>query len=339
MLYGHGDDAYRYKQNIKANFSSNVNFAGPSKALIQHLSQYLSHIGQYPEVMAESLATQITTIEGITSSVTNGATEAFYLIAQAWKNSKTLIAIPSFAEYESACTAHNHNITYLKHNKLTEKIISEFQMVWLCNPNNPDGNIISIEQLENWIKHCPSTFFVIDEAYIDFVIKLESAKKLIPLYPNLAVIRSLTKHFAIPGLRLGYILSQHTNLDKIEKIRMPWSVNSLAIEAGKYLLDNPNATEFNITEYQELANNLKQALGSFKNLKVHASSTPYFLLENLKGTAKELQQWLLAQGILVRNADNFREIGSNCVRISTQNTATNSLLINALAEWNLQHSL
>ena len=98
MLYGHGDDAYIYSNSIRANFSSNVNFAGPSPELVKYLAECLSNIGSYPEVMAESLANQVSDIEGVSCIITNGATEAFYLIAQSWKHSKSLIIVPSFAE-------------------------------------------------------------------------------------------------------------------------------------------------------------------------------------------------------------------------------------------------
>ncbi len=238
MLYGHGDNAYQYEQKIKGNFSSNVNFAGPSEALLKHLANFLPNIGKYPEVMAETLSCQLSEYEYINAMVTNGATEAFYLIAQAWTNCKTLIAIPSFAEYESACKVNKHTISFVKHAELKHINFSDYQTVWLCNPNNPDGYIFSNSQIENWLNTYTSTLFVIDEAYIDFVDGMNSATLLIKHHSNIIIIKSLTKKFAIPGLRLGYILSQKTNLDRIEQIRMPWSVNSLAIEAGKFLINN-----------------------------------------------------------------------------------------------------
>ncbi|MBI9034233.1 MAG: aminotransferase class I/II-fold pyridoxal phosphate-dependent enzyme, partial [Bacteroidales bacterium] len=113
MINGHGDDAYTYQTPLIANFSSNVVPGGTSILLLDFLKDNLEQIASYPEAGAESFQKQLANHHVIEESqilVTNGATEAFYLIAQTFKGQRSLIHVPSFAEYEDACKVNDHQL-------------------------------------------------------------------------------------------------------------------------------------------------------------------------------------------------------------------------------------
>lgn len=224
MIYGHGDDIYNYP-DIKVNFSSNVNPAGIYAGLIEHLTEKLYSIKAYPEPMAENLIRLIGDINQVSSDcilVSNAAVEAFYLVASITANSRSLIYIPSFAEYEDACKAYHHKLEFRNHSNLNgEESLSQFNTVWICNPNNPDGRLFEASVILKLVEENKDTIFVLDEAYIDFVASPQSLLKEVCTHRNLIVIRSLTKKIAIPGLRLGYLAAHPEFIGRLKPKLMP----------------------------------------------------------------------------------------------------------------------
>lgn len=333
MLRGHGDDVYNFKQTIVSNFSSNVYSRQDLSALHQHLSSCMELIHSYPEPDAHSLAELLARKHSIGDDnlcVTNGATEAIYLIAQAFGNSRTTIIIPTFSEYEDACTIHNHQLSFCC--KLNE-VEPQTEMVWICNPNNPDGNVYDIDYLERFVKHNEKTVFVFDQSYGYFTDKKVWEIKHAAKYKNVILLHSMTKQYAIPGLRLGYITAHNEILQRIAKFRMPWSVNGLAIEAGKFLTGN-TLNLLNTADFLKESRRLQEALSLIKGITVFPSHTHYFLcrLDNKK--ASELKTWLVKNyGILIRDAANFRGLDERYFRVAGQLHNENDLLIKAIQEW------
>lgn len=337
MLQGHGDDGYQYDRPILANFSSNVWFGGKSLELKEYLFNNWDKIHSYPEVNAESLAKVLAIDLKVNPNqilVTNGATEAFYLIAQCFQKSKTTVIIPTFSEYEDACRLNNHQLNFVNWKELTYNTRFPEGLVWICNPNNPDGNVLSKKDLTSLLKLNPKTVFVVDEAYIDFTDEISSAINLVNIFKNLILVKSLTKNFSIPGLRLGYLISNKDMVQNIQFYKAPWTVNSLAIEAGKFLLEHkmdflPSIRYYNSDKY-EFTENLSKIPG----LKIHASKTSYFLIELEKNNSSNLKKYLISEfGILIRDASNFRGLNSSFIRVSTQTKEKNQLLIDALTQW------
>lgn len=111
-------------------------------------------------------------------------------------------------------------------------------MIWLCNPNNPTGEVREKEVLTACIKQNPQRIFVMDQSYEFFTQKALLTAREAAEFPNVILLHSMTKRFAVPGLRLGYITACKELLHEIRTQRMPWSVNQLAIEAGHYLLSS-----------------------------------------------------------------------------------------------------
>jgi len=337
MLHGHGDDAYKYKSTIKANFSTNVWFGGKSEGLKLHLLEKWDKIDSYPEASAESLVKELAQdlqIEEDMIVATNGATEAFYLIAQCFKNQLSTIVIPTFSEYEDACKIHDHKLKFLNWSDLNNKCKFESDLVWICNPNNPTGSVIEHENLKILLKSNENAIFVLDEAYIDFTDVISTSIDLVKKHPNLILVKSLTKNFAVPGLRLGYLVANRDIVQNIEFCKPPWTVNSLAIEAGKYLIQHKNEILPSVNFYKSEVQFLQENLAQISGLKIHPSKTSYFLIELEKSSSFELKKYLIVNfGILIRDAGNFRGLNSKFVRIACQDREKNELLIDALKKW------
>ncbi len=337
MINGHGDDAYRYGRKPVANFSSNVIPGGTNKQLLEFLQARVGEIGVYPEAGAESIQKKLAAFHSVYANqvlVTNGATEAFYLVAQAFRQKKSFIHVPSFAEYEDACKVNDHQITYDCIENLNQMNELSSDLVWLCNPNNPDGRIFSEEELLSAIETKPDTIFVLDEAYAEFIKDGQSLLNQQSFPENLIIIRSLTKKFAIPGLRLGYLVGSEAIISRIQGCKPPWTVNSLAIAAGNFIF---NHYEDFKPDFQSLLNEgiwLREQIQALDGFSVVPGSATFFLIKINKGIAAELKDFLMNEhGLLIRDASNFRGLGVECFRVATQAREHNVLLIEALKAW------
>lgn len=318
MIHGHGDERVN---DIRANFSSNVWYAAKHEALFAHLSSHMHCIANYPEVDALSLRDKIAVKQSIEVEniiACNGSVEGIYLIAQSFAGAKSLIVAPTFAEYADAAKMHQHTINYCKAIDLEKELTAQnYELVWICNPNNPDGHCFEKELLENLMRKHNGCVFVIDQAYKAFCNKPYFEAKELQNFENLILLESLTKHYAIPGLRLGYIMANGTLSAKIREKQIPWSVNSLAIEAGKFLMDNHQNIDINewLYESEMLQNSIAQML----NFEVLKSNTPFFLIKITKGKAADLKSVLLQNKILVRNATNFEGLEGEWIRVCALN--------------------
>jgi threonine-phosphate decarboxylase len=334
MLQGHGDDAYRYKEKIMADFSTNVWYGGEPAGLKAHLFNQWPVLNKYPEVLAESLAAKISRHHELPASnvlITNGTTESIYLIAQAYRNGKTTIAIPAFAEYEDACRMHHHQIQFIHQDAIQPGMQVDKEIFFICNPNNPTGHVFP--HLEALVKANKETLFIIDEAFIEFTVSVPSLIPLVNTCENVIILRSLTKAFAIPGLRLGYIVAHDRLINKLMGCKTPWSVNAFAIAAGHYIFDNISNIQLPLTQ---LFSDKEQFVQQLQQLSftIDHSHTHYFLAKMPAGTAQELKAWLISHhGLLIRDASNFKGLTPQHIRIATLATNKNVLLTDALKEW------
>ncbi|MCC9138218.1 pyridoxal phosphate-dependent aminotransferase [Pontibacter silvestris] len=336
MLHGHGDDSYRYKHKIIADFSTNVWYGGEPAGMKEHLFNQWHLVQKYPEVLAESLSEQVAQHYHLKPGqvlISNGTTESVYLVAQAFRGQRTTIATPAFAEYEDACRMHQHQVEFMPWDKLNSIPRLETDLLFICNPNNPTGSVYF--PLEELIDRNPQTLFVLDEAFIEFTISIETAIPLLIRYENLLLLRSMTKAFAIPGLRLGYIVAHEKRSAQLRDLKFPWSVNALAIAAGKYIFDNYKHIQLPLRQLLKDKEALTFQLQQEAGVKVHESHTHFFLAETAHSTAAELKQYLVEKhGILIRDASNFRGLNEKHFRVATLTPARNQLLIQALTTWN-----
>ena len=152
--------------------------------------------------------------------------------------------------------------------------------------------------------------------------------------PNLILIQSISKAYNIPGIRIGYLVASPEIVNEVNKYIIPWSINAIALEASKYILIHPAQFTLPIRKWQRETAELIYQLNKFDNLEVIPSSTTFFLVRLKKGTAAELKKFLWEKyGILIRDASNFRGLDETYFRLSTQTTAENQVLIDAIREW------
>lgn len=337
MISGHGDDRFSLKTPVVADFSSNVWVGGTSPELISHLQQNLPLIGNYPEPDAADLCRKVAAHHDVNPEQIlcfNGSVEAFYSIALAFRCKRSAVLSPAFAEYEDACRMHEHQLRFFTSAEGLNSTVTETDLCWLGNPNNPDGHIFQFAEIQEFLKKTPDTILVIDEAYAGFIPGFQSVIELTKKFENLIVVRSLTKCCAIPGLRLGYVVASAKLAGRLRKFQQPWSVNALAQEAGKFLIADLKAHMPDAIVFQQLSKKLQQSIGQLEGFQVINSETPYFLVEMKSGTAAGLKDFLIQKhGILIRDASNFRELSERNFRVCTRNEPDNQLLIDGLKNY------
>lgn len=334
MINGHGDDAYKYK-DIRLNFSSNVYNDFDHEGLFCHLANKLDNVVNYPEPAPQSLESEIAMMLSLKPEevmVTNGATEGIYLIAQTFRNAKSAILQPTFAEYADACRLHEHQISSFYNLSTLNPQIST--IIWLCNPNNPTGTVIDKEELLETIERNQDTIFVIDASYAPFTKEPLITPKEAAEYPNVLMLHSMTKEFAIPGLRIGYVTGNETLLHQVKLQRMPWSVNQVAIDAAHYLLMHKDEYEFDLDALMEERERMAKKLAALGVIEVWPSDTHILLCKLRIGKASALKDFLAHEkGILIRDASNFSSLDETFFRIAVQTPKENEELVNAIIEW------
>lgn len=328
MIEGHGDDLYRYGGKVRLNFSTNIVSCTDHTELIRHLSGIMGIIGGYPEPAPYSLERKIAGKIGVAPEnvvVTNGATDAMYRIAHIYQGKRSVIPVPAFREYQDACRAYGHDIRFV--NGLEKN--ADADCVWICNPNNPTGEVYDKEELLSW--RVP--LMILDQAYADYTIDPVVSPDEAVANGNIILLSSLTKRYAVPGLRIGYIVAHKTLAARVRAAGMPWAVNSLAIEAGKYLIDHDRNY---IIDAEVLYFEALRVERAFADMGIDCSSTRcnFFLGKLPKGRSFDLKEWLVNRyAILIRDASNFEGLDDRYIRVAVQRREQNDLLINAIREW------
>jgi threonine-phosphate decarboxylase len=335
MIYGHGDDVFRYGDKVKINFSSNVYSQADYTELKDHLMQHFDVVGHYPEPDAHTLECLLAKKLGVkenTVMVTSGANEAIYLIAQLYKGWSSIIPQPTFSEYEDACRMFNHIISYDVKDEFD--VLPKDRIYWICNPNNPTGNVLVKGMLNHIVRNHPRYLYVIDQSYADYTLApMLEPKEMTDVF-NLMLVHSLSKTFCIPGLRLGYIVASPIIIGRLKQIRQPWTINALAIEAGKYMLENDKQMIPDLKVYLQETMRLHANLSAIDGLKVMKTDTNFMLVSINKSTSMELKRWLMDNyGILIRDASNIRGLDNNYFRVTTQQPEENDLLVEAITAY------
>jgi len=329
-------------------FSANINPLGLSENIRQTLFASVESIIHYPDADGYALKQAISryyhvAIERVTLG--NGAVELMYILCHMLKPKRILVTAPTFSEYESASRACGATIEYFylqPENNFTIDIevmvrqLVHIDIVFICNPNNPTGTLLSNLQIEQLLiaAKTQNTYVVIDESFIDFLPNdgAYTCRQLLTQYPNLIILHSLTKFYAIPGLRLGFSLASPELTNLLGSGKDPWNVNTLAQNAG--------VTALNDRAYQQLS---KESIGKitmdlYNRLLNIPGLTPYmpsvnFILINIKDTnrtGEELQHLLAKYNILIRNCSNYPGLSSEYIRIAVKRPEQNIVLIDTL---------
>ena len=327
MIKGHGDDIYSY-EGIKIDFSSNICPHVDHRGLMAHLASCPGLLSHYPEPEPWSLEQLIAERHGISPDqviVTSGATEAIYLIAQAFSQ-KAVIPQPTFSEYEDACRLFPRQVDAVTIDA-DRKVSGE--MLWLCNPNNPTGEVYDQLYIDRMMAEYD--IVVLDQSYENYTDSHVMSARWAARTPCSVQIHSMTKTYGVPGLRLGYITAHESLTDRIRRYLRPWSASSLAVEAGRYLLQHDELLcRPDIGEAGRLAGLLNSVGGGV----VRPSQTNFMLCQILYQTAAELKDYLAREhGILIRDASNFRGLTPHHFRIAAQSAAENDALVAAIREF------
>ena len=324
-------------------FSSNINPMGTSSLVRKTIKNQLDTIQIYPDSESTQLRKNLQHYTKIPYSqivVGNGATEIIYNFCQAFLSNKTpvLIPIPTFGEYESAAKLSGTKVSFFKTMNL-EKDVDDFisklpnsGCIFICNPNNPTGNLISKKTLQKIIisANKKKTLVFIDECFIELVPDHDkSIIKFIKKYNNLFILRSLTKSFALAGLRIGYGIGSKQMISILNKIKIPWNVSGLAQQAASAALLH----SFYLTKVKKMIKKesfyLINSISKLKNFQCNTTSTNFILIKT-KIKSKTLQKKLLEKKILIRDCSTIRGLNNNYIRIAVKTRKENEKLIKAL---------
>lgn len=337
MIYGHGDDLYNFEDGIVANFSSNVWPGGADARVLETMQRSIAHVKNYPEPNADTIRHKLAKRYNLSSDnflVTNGAAEAFYLIAQAFRQTNATIFTPTFSEYEDAATANDILCSYSPFGAIHTETKINTALAFICNPNNPTGQQLDKSILLQLINNHPETIFIVDEAYSDFTRTPQSLLSHIHKLQNLIIVHSFTKTFAIPGIRTGFIAAANNIVKKIVCYKAPWSVNTIALHATTFILDHYDSLLPDVDPLLHECDWLKKEIAAIEGYEVIPSATTYFLVKTHYGTASTLKHYLVQQvGCLIRDASNFRGLDESYFRIATQSRDKNIVLLNGLRAW------
>lgn len=322
-------------------FSSNILPQGPSPKV-----QFAVHncdLAAYPDRHCSRLRNAIAAhvdIEADRILVGNGSSELIHLLARTLINpgENVLVIGPTFSEYERASRLAAANLINWRASDVDSFAVdregiarklraNSFQVVWLCNPNNPTGQIVEREVILEWIRGNRDTAFVVDESYIEFSSQHEKLSLCTFDEPNLIVLRSMTKSFGMAGVRLGYAVLSESNHRLLCSQRVPWSVGSIAQAAGIAALQDYDYYHRAIAKTIAEKNSLISQLASL-GLRSVASQTNYFLLP--LPDAHRVRSLLLTKGLVVRDCESFGL--PNYVRIAALEADHNRRLVQAFAK-------
>ena len=330
-----------YDENGKTenflDFSANINPLGLSENVRQALLKNFEGIVNYPDPNATELKNAISRRYKISAEnliLLNGAAEFFYLYCNVFRPKKILIPVPSFSEYERAAKSSGAEVefffTHAEENFQldTEKILQkDADCIIFGRPNNPTGNLISVEEI---LKLAEKFFVVVDESFIDF-LPTESVRNF--LSEKIFVVQSLTKIFAIPGLRLGFAAAEKNFAEKLNFAKDVWNVNFLAQKVGvaalsdeKYLQDTRNWLEAEKKYFAE-------KLGEMDGIKIFEPSVNFILIRlESKESAEKVLKKLREKKILVRSCGNFLGLDERFLRLAIRTREENNFLLKNLSE-------
>ena len=346
----HGGNIYRLAEELKMqertiiDFSASINPLGVSKKIKTELRKQLKYLHNYPDPDARRLRKRLAQHHGIDPEMIlcgNGSTELIYLASRALKPKSVLIPAPTFSEYERACrTSYELRVTSYELKRENNfninpdefiKSVKGCDMAFLCNPDNPTGLLLKKDSVMQIAKAARDLkcILVVDEAFIDFCPE-DSIIKEVENNPYLIVLRSMTKFYALSGLRLGYgVFPQHL-IGRLKEYKEPWTVNNLAQRAGVVALKDKvyrNET-FRIIRYE------KQFMeNGFKKLGIDyiPSSVNYYLIR--LDNAEEVITSLRNKGILVRECSNFIGLDESYIRVAVKSHKDNARLLKELSLW------
>ncbi len=320
-------------------FSVNSSPFGPPPGVREAIAA--APVDRYPDRDALALRRALAARHGVAVDqivAGNGSAELLWLAAFCFldRGDSALIAGPTFGEYARAARLAGADVAEVRADPAGDfappveamaRALSDVRprVAFICNPNNPTGAVLAGDVLSAWAAGNPETLFVVDEAYVGFVPGMESALKLGA--PNALVLRSMTKDYALAGLRLGYAAGDPAIVGAIARARSPWNVSGPAQAAGLAALGSDAAVSTSLAELLSAKAALIDGLRAC-GLRPLPSRTHYFLVE--VGDGASFRRRLLGKNVMVRDCASFGI--PTCVRIAARRPAENQRLLAAIRE-------
>jgi threonine-phosphate decarboxylase len=337
-LFRHGSEAARQRQPV-LDFSVNLNPLGPPPSVLEALRRELDGIGRYPDPQCRALKEQLATQHDLTPDhvvVGNGSNDLIAAITRVFPIRQVVIVEPTYTEYLRAALAGEqqpeHWLAEGEHFQPEPFPLELGRLVWLCNPNNPTGQLWRRDELTAWITGNPTTQFIVDEAFLPFRSDETSHSLIGAVYrlPNVVVLRSLTKFYTLPGLRLGYAVANPEVANYIQRQLATWSVNALAETAGLAALGARNWSAQTHTWLNTERPELLKQLRALPGLDPVPSQANFILLRLRERTACDVAGRLAERGIAVRDASNFIGLDDHYIRVAVRARADNQRLVEEL---------
>lgn len=332
------------EKNSIVDFSSNVNPFNLPHTISDVICANIRNISRYPDrdcVELKGTLGKYLNIPTENIAVGNGSADILYRTVYAFRPSSGLILSPTFEEYEKALSSSGAKIDHMKLKECdnfklpVEKVAdraSKLDMLFLCNPNNPTGILISPKDLKYLTEKLrgSKTILILDEAFMDLTEEY-SITNIAVKRKNILVLRSMTKFFGLAGLRLGYAVGTKEIIRQIQNSGQPWPVNIFAQVAGQIILKDKKFKNESKKKLLQERDFLYRELCRIKNIKPFPSAANFLLVkieEDL--SAAQLQRQLLKRGLLVRDCSSFRGLNSKYIRIAVRQREENLRLINEL---------
>lgn len=342
MEYLHGGDIYTYEGMI--DFSVNINPFGPDDKVLEAVQRAAAHIGEYPDSRCRKLRSALAGQHGIPEDMLifgNGAAELIFSVVFAEHPRKALLTAPSFTEYAQALKAAGCEIVYhyLKEDdrfQLTEGYMEELtddvDMIFLCTPDNPSGQVIDMPLLRRIVDRCGECGIrvVIDECFYEFLEHPEDILSVEAILdkPWVLLLRAFTKMHAVPGLRLGYgISSDRALLERMEGVTQPWNVSVAAQAAGLAALSSAGRAGMTRDYVARERRRMELELDRI-GITYCPSAVNYILMYS----DYDLSTLLKERGILIRDCSNYEGLKKGYYRTAVKTHDENTVLLKALQE-------
>ena len=344
----HGADLLTYEDQYDGDlidFSSNINPLGPPKELDEVLIGSFQALTTYPDIKYRKLKLSISNYLNCQKEniiVGNGAVEIINNFIIPAKS--VTIMTPSFSEYEKRAIAHGKLVK--RHSYRDDfsididslKDIKEDELLILGNPNNPTGLRITKDELMkiyNIVKEAKA-FLLLDEAFFEFCPEDYDSIQIFKEYnyDSIGIIRAATKFFALPGIRLGYGCTSPEKVKEIEKIELPWSVNSLADAAGQFIFNDKKYINESKVYIEKERNFLLDELSKIEGIKTYHTKTNYILIELMNCCEEYVFNYFLRKGIVIRKCSSFKVLNENHIRVAIKDRKNNLRLLEVFRSLN-----
>ncbi|GBE12986.1 threonine-phosphate decarboxylase [bacterium BMS3Abin13] len=327
-------------------FSASINPLGPPACLRMVINRQLGELVHYPDPAGRELVQALAEKHGLAPDGIvpgNGASELLFALPRALDCLRAVVLCPAYIDYETAARRAGLPLDFFPlvpandFRPEWQPLAAELRagdLVFLGHPNNPTGTLLDRRELLKLVTARPRTFFVVDESFIEFCEDPAAVSLLTADMPaNLVVVRSMTKFYAIPGLRLGFAVAAPATAAALRSQLPPWSVNTLALGVGTAVLGDREYDGRSRAAVRALRESFAAALADFGHVRVFPSAANFLLLRidhpDLDGRVLA-NRLLVEAGIAIRVCDNYRGLDKKYFRVAVRTAAENNIFCRAL---------